>query len=63
LNIVEALPGDNVGFNVRGLAVKDLRRGFVASDIKNDPAQETASFIAQVRYLFCASGILYICFN
>ncbi len=51
LHIVEAIPGDNVGFNVRGISVKELRRGFVVSDIKNDPAQETASFTAQVRSL------------
>ena len=50
--IVEAGPGDNVGFNVKGVSVKELRRGFVASDIKNDPAQETASFVAQVRFQF-----------
>jgi elongation factor 1-alpha len=43
------MPGDNVGFNVKGVSVKELRRGFVASDIKNDPAQETATFVAQVR--------------
>jgi elongation factor 1-alpha len=49
LYIVEAIPGDNVGFNVKGLAVKELKRGFVVSDAKNDPAQETASFTAQVR--------------
>ncbi|CAF4342308.1 unnamed protein product, partial [Adineta steineri] len=47
----EALPGDNVGFNIRGVSVKDLKRGFVTSDIKNDPAQETASFVAQVIVL------------
>ncbi|CAF3572864.1 unnamed protein product [Adineta steineri] len=47
----EALPGDNVGFNIRGIAVKDLKRGFVASDTRNDPAQETASFVAQVIIL------------
>jgi len=47
----EALPGDNVGFNVKNIAVKDLRRGFVASDSKNDPAQETATFNAQVIVL------------
>jgi elongation factor 1-alpha len=47
----EALPGDNVGFNVKNIAVKDLRRGFVASDSKNDPAQESASFNAQVIVL------------
>jgi len=47
----EALPGDNVGFNVKNVAVKDLRRGFVCSDTKNDPAQEAASFVAQVIVL------------
>jgi len=33
----EAIPGDNVGFNVKGLNVKDIRRGNVAGDLKNDP--------------------------
>jgi len=47
----EALPGDNVGFNVKNVSVKELRRGFVCSDIKNDPAQEAASFTAQVIVL------------
>ena len=42
----EAVPGDNVGFNVKGLSVKDIKRGFVASDDKNDPARETAKFFA-----------------
>jgi len=47
----EALPGDNVGFNVKGLSVKDIKRGQVCSDIKNDPAQKAADFIAQVIIL------------
>lgn len=47
----EAIPGDNVGFNVKGLSIKDIRRGNVASDSKNDPAQETADFTAQVIVL------------
>jgi len=47
----EALPGDNVGFNVKNVSVKELRRGFVCSDSKNDPAQETSSFTAQVIVL------------
>jgi elongation factor 1-alpha len=47
----EALPGDNVGFNVKNISVKELKRGFVASDIKNDPAQEAANFVAQVIVL------------
>lgn len=40
-SLTEAEPGDNVGFNVKNLSVKDLRRGFVASDSKNDPAKDT----------------------
>jgi elongation factor 1-alpha len=47
----EAEPGDNVGFNVKNLSVKDLRRGYVASDSKNDPAKDTATFLAQVIVL------------
>jgi len=47
-SLPEAVPGDNVGFNVKNLAVKDLRRGFVASDSKNDPAASISMFEAQV---------------
>uniref|UniRef100_A0A2K5F6W2 Tr-type G domain-containing protein n=1 Tax=Aotus nancymaae TaxID=37293 RepID=A0A2K5F6W2_AOTNA len=36
----EALPGDNVGFNVKNVSVKDVRRGNVAGDSKNDPPME-----------------------
>jgi len=41
-------PGDNVGFNVKNISPKDIRRGFVCSDSKNDPAKEAGSFLAQV---------------
>merc|ERR1712051_980169 len=44
----QATPGDNVGFNVKNLSVKDIRRGYVASDSKNDPAADTEMFVAQV---------------
>jgi len=46
-----AAPGDNVGFNVKNVSVKDIRRGNVASDSKNDPAKESLSFKAQVIVL------------
>jgi len=49
--LVEAIPGDNVGFNIKNVSVKDIRRGFVASDSKNDPALECESFDAQVIVL------------
>merc|ERR1712190_176994 len=42
----QAVPGDNVGFNVRNISVKDIKRGFVASDEKNDPAREALDFEA-----------------
>ncbi|KAI3970374.1 hypothetical protein MKX01_024021 [Papaver californicum] len=44
----EALPGDSVGFNVNNVALKDLKRGFVASNSKDDPAREAANFTSQV---------------
>jgi len=44
--LAEAIPGDNVGFNVKGISTKDIKRGNVASDAKNDPAKEAASFRA-----------------
>jgi len=47
----EAQPGDNVGFNIKNIAVKDLKRGYVTSDTKNDPAKECESFNAQVIVL------------
>mmetsp|Transcript_64802 Transcript_64802/g.76080 ORF Transcript_64802/g.76080 Transcript_64802/m.76080 type:complete len:438 (+) Transcript_64802:96-1409(+) len=47
-SLPQAVPGDNVGFNVKNVAVKDLRRGFVASDSKSSPAESIGSFDAQV---------------
>ena len=47
--LAEALPGDNVGFNLKNVWVKDIRRGYVAGDNKNDPPLEVASFVSQVR--------------
>lgn len=55
----EALPGDNVGFNVKNVSVKDIRRGNVAGDSKNDPPQEAACFTAQVFQIL----MLLICFK
>jgi len=50
-SLPEAVPGDNVGFNIKNVSVKDIRRGFVAGDSKNDPPAETESFTAQVIIL------------
>jgi len=47
----EAFPGDNVGFNVKNVSIKDVRRGYVCGDAKNDPPMETDDFVAQVIIL------------
>ena len=50
-SLPEAIPGDNVGFNVKNISVKDIRRGNVCSNSKNDPAKEADWFQAQVIVL------------
>jgi elongation factor 1-alpha len=47
----QAVPGDNIGFNVKSVSVKDIRRGMVAGDSKQDPPQEADTFTAQVIVL------------
>merc|ERR1719449_194801 len=50
-SLPQAVPGDNVGFNVKNVSVKELKRGYVASDSKNDPAKGAVNFTAQVIVL------------
>jgi len=47
-SLAEAVPGDNVGFNCKNVSVKELKRGYVASNSADDPAKGTESFNAQV---------------
>jgi len=47
----EAFPGDNVGFNIKNVSVKDIRRGNVCGDSKSDPPKASESFLAQVIIL------------
>ena len=47
-SLAEAVPGDNVGFNCKNVAVKDLKRGYVASNAADDPAKGVENFTAQV---------------
>jgi len=49
--LTEATPGDNVGFNIKNVSVKDVKRGFVTSDSKQDPAKTCENFKAQVIVL------------
>jgi len=49
--LTEAVPGDNVGFNVKNVSVKELRRGYVCGNSKDKPPRATADFTAQVIVL------------
>merc|ERR1712026_315725 len=49
--LAEGVPGDNVGFNIKNVSVKDIKRGYVASDSKNKPASGVSDFTAQVIVL------------
>ncbi len=46
----EAVPGDNVGFNVRGVGKKDIARGDVVGHVDNPPTIAT-EFTAQIVVL------------
>ncbi len=46
----QAVPGDNVGFNVRGLSKEDVARGDVVGHEK-DPPMVAKDFIAQIIVL------------
>jgi len=47
-SLAEAIPGDNVGFNCKNVSVKDIKRGYVASNSADDPAKGCETFEAQV---------------
>jgi len=46
----QAEPGDNVGFNVRGVSKNDIKRGDVAGPVENPPSV-AKSFVAQIVVL------------
>ena len=48
--LTQAVPGDNVGFNVRGIAKNDIKRGDVAGPVDNPPTV-AKTFIAQIVVL------------
>ncbi|KAF5410418.1 MAG: translation elongation factor EF-1 subunit alpha [Euryarchaeota archaeon] len=54
--IPEATPGDNIGFNVRGVGKKDVRRGDVVGPA-SDPPTVASEFTAQIVVLQHPSAI------
>ena len=51
--VPKAEPGDNVGFNVRGLAATDIRRGDVAGYTDNEPmfVRHDETFVGQIQLM------------
>ncbi len=47
VKVPKALPGDNIGFNVRGISKKDVHRGDVAGH-PNNPPSVAKEFIGQI---------------
>ena len=50
-SLPEAAPDDNVGFNIKNMSVKDIKRGYVTSYSKNKSATAVPNFTAQVIML------------
>lgn len=50
-SLSDTLPGENMGFNVKNVSVKDVHCGSVSCDSKNDPPVDAAGFMAQVTIL------------
>jgi len=56
VRIPQAEPGDNIGFNVRGIAKKDIRRGDVAGHPDNPPTV-VKEFLGQIIVLYHPTAI------
>lgn len=54
--IPKAEPGDNIGFNVRGVARKDIRRGEVCSHVSN-PTTVAKEFIGQIIVIYHPTAV------
>jgi elongation factor 1-alpha len=54
--ISQALPGDNIGFNVRGLSAKDIKRGDVAGKVDNPPTV-AEEFTGQIIVIYHPTAI------
>ena len=48
LKLEEGMSGDNLGFSVKGIGPKDIKRGDVLGDMYNLPPQPVHSFVAQL---------------
>ncbi len=54
--IPQAVPGDNIGFNVRGISKTDVKRGDVCGHLTNPPTV-AKEFVAQVIIVFHPTSV------
>ncbi len=54
--IQEALPGDNIGFNIKGLEKADVKRGDVVGSLDNPPTV-ASSFLARLFVIYHPTSI------
>jgi len=54
--ILRAEPGDNIGFNVRGVSKTDIRRGDVAGPVNNPPTVAN-EFIGQIIVIYHPTAV------
>jgi len=54
--IEKAIPGDNIGINLRGVSKQDIKRGYVIGSVDNPPTV-AKEFIAQVIIIYHPSAI------
>jgi len=54
--IPKAEPGDNIGFNVRGVSKKDIRRGDVCGHVDNPPSV-AKEFIGQIIVIYHPTAV------
>ncbi len=52
----KAEPGDNIGFNIRGVSKKDIKRGYVVGHVDNPPTV-AEEFTAQIFVIWHPSAI------
>lgn len=58
---LEVVFGDNVGFNIKNVFVKEIRRGNVCGDSKNDLLKGVKNFFVQVKFYKNVIGFSICC--
>jgi len=50
-NVTEAIPGDNIGINIKGFDLKDFKRGDIIGELIRDPPKIREEFTAKIMVL------------